>query len=214
MKTSDPVKLMRILFSLLLISLLASCDFLGKMDYSNLFNREGYNHSHKVIATLGIQAGSKVVDLGAGKGYFSFLMAEAVGSKGHVYAVEIDPKKIIALNKAIKERGFSNISVITGNINDPQLPVSNIDMVFLCDAYHHFFKRIAYFKNLQRYLNVNARVVVLDTKQRLAPKLLMPFGHWLKADQIQQEFKEANYDLISRYDFLPIHSFEVFQKTR
>lgn len=195
-----------------LITLLPACEFLGKIDYSNLLTREGYNHSSKVIAHLDIKAGSQIVDLGAGDGYFSFMLAEATGPKGHVYAVDIDPDKIDQLKQVIKEKGLNNITVVTGSLTDPKLPSKSIDLVFLSNAYHHLENRIEYLKQLHVYLNPKAKVAVLDTKHGRISMAVVPKGHWLDEGQIHQEFIAADYHLLNSYDYLPVNTFDIFQR--
>src|ERR1700726_464484 len=42
----------------------------------------------KMLAFTGVKSGMKVLDMGAGAGYSTELMARAVGPEGHVYAQE------------------------------------------------------------------------------------------------------------------------------
>jgi protein-L-isoaspartate(D-aspartate) O-methyltransferase len=43
------------------------------------------------LAALELQAGETVLQVGAGSGYYSAILAQLVGSTGHVHAYEIDP---------------------------------------------------------------------------------------------------------------------------
>jgi len=53
-------------------------------------SRDAWQKPKEVIEKLAIKPGSRVADLGAGGGYFTWHLAGAVGPEGIVYAVEID----------------------------------------------------------------------------------------------------------------------------
>lgn len=57
-----------------------------------------------VLATL--KAGGIAVDIGANIGYFSVLMADCVGSSGHVYAFEPLPRNASLLDRSVSENHF------------------------------------------------------------------------------------------------------------
>ena len=46
-----------------------------------------------------VTSGQVVADIGCGAGYYTFALAECVGPKGKVYAVELNEKAIRALEK-------------------------------------------------------------------------------------------------------------------
>ncbi|MGA1793567.1 MAG: class I SAM-dependent methyltransferase [Thermoplasmatota archaeon] len=56
-----------------------------------------------------LSKGDVVADLGSGPGYYTFPMADRVGSRGIVYAVDSNEKAIKAIEKRKKRSGISNI---------------------------------------------------------------------------------------------------------
>ena len=50
-----------------------------------------------------------VADLGCGPGYYIFALAESVGAKGRVYAVDSDAKAVRAVEEKATKRGYHNI---------------------------------------------------------------------------------------------------------
>jgi len=56
-----------------------------------------------------IEHGQIVADLGCGPGYFTLALAEFVGAKGRVYAVDSDPKAVQAVESKAAKRGYDNI---------------------------------------------------------------------------------------------------------
>ena len=65
-----------------------------------------------------VSHGHVVADLGCGPGYFTFSLADAVGPKGTVYAVDSDPKAIHALRKRAEKRGYKNIQMFPSSATD------------------------------------------------------------------------------------------------
>jgi ubiquinone/menaquinone biosynthesis C-methylase UbiE len=56
-----------------------------------------------------VEPGQTAADLGCGPGYYTLALAEYVGPEGKVYAVDVDEKPVLALEKKARERGFDNI---------------------------------------------------------------------------------------------------------
>src|SRR4051812_20696618 len=51
--------------------------------------RRSANETGQVFGLLGIKPGMRVADVGAGSGYYTMLLARAVGPKGEVFAEDI-----------------------------------------------------------------------------------------------------------------------------
>jgi SAM-dependent methyltransferase len=181
-----------------------------KMDFARLFQRAGWQLPERVLESLGIRPGDRVADIGAGNGYFTFRFAEALAPGGRVYAVEVDDERIETLEKEARERGASNVTVIEGDLDDPNLPDGGIDLVFLCNAYHHIEGRTTYFDRLRQDLADGGRVAILDLKLSPLVRLLAPAGHWTPLETMHEEMLEAGYRMDESFDFLPAQSFEVF----
>lgn len=194
----------------LVLPLAAGCSVVTRLDYTHLLSRQGWQRTDRVIEALALSPGDRVADLGAGDGYFSFFLADAVGDQGRVYAVDIDAEKVAALRDEVRERGYENIEVVLAEPDDPRLPESGIDLVFLCNAYHHFDERVPYLTRLHRALAPGARVAIVDGKSEGAARLFIPKGHALPPEQLVGELEAAGYAHAARYDFLPLQSFDLF----
>lgn len=191
-----------------LLPFVTSCHVASRLDYTHLFSRKGWQHTERVIDALELKPGDKVADLGAGDGYFSFYLADAVGPTGLVYAVDVDEQKIARLRGEVRARGYENIQVVLAEPQDPGLPDGSIDLVFFCNAYHHFDDRITYLRGLRNDLRPGARLAVVDGKPE--GSLFIPEGHILEEGVLVAELEEADYRHVSTFDFLPMQSFDVF----
>lgn len=64
---------------------------------------------------FGFLPGQTVVELGSGSGFYAAALSTVLGSKGHVYAVDIDPTSLIRLKKAALLEARGNIDVLEGD---------------------------------------------------------------------------------------------------
>jgi ubiquinone/menaquinone biosynthesis C-methylase UbiE len=62
--------------------------------------------------------GQVVADLGCGLGYYTFALADSVGSEGRVYAVDLNEKVIRALKKKADKQGYRNIEAHASSASD------------------------------------------------------------------------------------------------
>lgn len=172
------------------------------------FGRDSWQQPAKVIEALDIEPGALVADLGAGSGYFTFLLAQAVGPGGRVYAVDVDPDMVALLRERVEEGGHTNIEVILAEPSDPHVPKGGLDLVFTCNVYHHLENRSAYFARLAGSLKPGGRVVVIDFSGEGWFAWLT--GHATPADVIEREMKQAGYIRAQTFDFLPKQVFVTF----
>jgi arsenite methyltransferase len=172
-------------------------------------SRDAWQKPNEVVDKLGIKPGSRVADLGAGGGYFTWYLAAAVRPQGKVYAVDIDETALAMIEKGIKSRGTTNVVPIRAEPGDAKLP-EPVDLVFTCDTYHHMRDRIAYFQSLARYLTPDGQVAILDFHPHgLFSGLL---GHGTAKEEVRREMESAGYRLAADYDFIEKQHFQIFSR--
>ncbi len=193
------------------IGLVAFAPALGTLDYKRLPTRASWQLPDRVIEALDLRSGAQVADLGAGDGYFTFTLADAVGAGGRVYAVDVDADVTEGLDASVASRGYDNVEVVLAEYDDPRLPDGEIDLVFLCNVYHHIDDRATYFSDLRRDLAPGARVVIIDIGGAAPVRWLSPPGHSTNLDTLVDEMATAGYDVAASFDFLPLQNFVVFE---
>lgn len=172
--------------------------------------RDAWQHPNAVIEALRISRGARVADLGAGGGYFTFPLARAVGPEGKIYAVDTEEESLRFIEKDAAQRGGMPRQIELGLAmpNNPNLPTRDIDLIFMCNTYHHLSDRAAYMRKLQSSLRPDGRIAVIDFKEDSWLGSL--FGHANSKDMVRKEMQAAGYRLISDFDFLPKQHFQVF----
>ncbi|MBK7644073.1 MAG: methyltransferase domain-containing protein [Planctomycetes bacterium] len=98
--------------------------------------RLGFQHqvwspvTNAFFERLGVKPGMRVLDLGCGPGFVSLELAERVGPKGSVVALDEARHWTEWLREKAKERGFSNVTTVCARIQDADLPAASFDVVF------------------------------------------------------------------------------------
>ena len=125
-------------------------------------SREIFTKRKEIVTACKLKPEMAVADVGAGTGLFTRLFAKEVGPKGKVYAVDIAPKFIEHIEKTCKEADIKNVVGIVCTADSVKLPPKSVDLVFICDTYHHFelpFKTMA---SIHEALRPGGQVVVVD----------------------------------------------------
>ena len=194
--------------SAVIAAFLSACTSLKRFSYEG-FDRDAWQHPAEVVAALALPPGARVADLGAGGGYFTFRLAQAVGPEGRVYAVDVDRDMIDYLRARAADEGAANVQTIEAAAEDPLLPGGTIDLVFTCNTYHHLPDRVAYLQRLRPALAPGGRVAVIDYTSH-GSWFAWLFGHGTPPEEIRAEFAAAGYHVVATHGFLPRQSFQVF----
>jgi SAM-dependent methyltransferase len=124
-------------------------------------DRDQWQRPEQIMDSLGIADGARVADLGAGGGWFTVRLARRVGPNGVVYAEDIQPQMIEAINSRVRREGLLNVRTVLGTPSDPRLP-PGIDAVLIVDAYHEMDEPVTLLRNAVRSLKPQGRIGVVD----------------------------------------------------
>ncbi len=125
--------------------------------------RSAWQKPDEVVASLALAPTAKVADLGAGTGYFAVRFASAA-PEGKVYAVDIEPNMVAWLAERANKEGLANLEAVQAEPDDPRLPAS-VDLVFMCNVFHHLADPKAYFEAVAGKLEPEGRVVIVDFRK-------------------------------------------------
>ena len=166
----------------------------------------------KVVDYLLIKQGDVIADIGAGTGYFSVIFAQRVGKNGLVYAVDIDKSMLNYLERRAKKEGLVNVKSILTTPNDPLLPKSSCNVIFICDTYLFFENRELYLVHLRDSLKTEGRLAIISFNMKAQIPGAPPRHKMISKELTIQEAKKAGFDLEADYFFLPYQDFLVFRK--
>ena len=130
-------------------------------------DRDDWNKPEQIMDALGIADGAVVADLGAGGGWMEIRLARRVGPNGVVYAEDIQPQMIEAINRRMQHEGLPNVRTVMGTPTDPRLP-TGLDAVLIVNAYHEMDDParpdviLTLLRNVARSLKPQGRLGVAD----------------------------------------------------
>ncbi len=127
--------------------------------------REIYDHRQEIVRAAKIRPGSAVADIGAGTGLFEPLLAQAVGAAGKVYAVDIVPKFLDHIRERANKAGLHNVETVLATDRSVQLPANSVDLVFICDVYHHFEYPQSELASIHRALRRGGQIFLIEFKR-------------------------------------------------
>jgi ubiquinone/menaquinone biosynthesis C-methylase UbiE len=152
---------------------------------------------------LGLKPGSRIGDVGAGSGDLTALLAERVGPRGRVFAIEVDRGRLRKLDKRKQNAGWDNVDVLAARPDTSGLPENACDAVFMRGVYHHLTNPDAMDASLLRALRPGGTLAVIDFAPR---KLLAPWtpkgipsnrgGHGIRPGLMTQELERAGFEAV------------------
>lgn len=173
-------------------------------------SRAEWQKPDQVLRALELRPGEFACDIGAGPGYFTVPLARAVGDKGHVYAVDVDPRILEALRKRLRGAGLRNVTPVLAIDDDPLLPARACDLILIVDTYHHLPGGPAYLRRLVRALRPGGRIVNIDFHERELP-VGPPPEHKLTREEFLAQAEAAGLAPVAEHGFLPYQYFVVLQ---
>jgi predicted methyltransferase len=123
-------------------------------------DRDAWQRPELIMDELRIAEGSIVADLGAGGGWFTVKLARRVGPNGLVYAEDIQPQMIEAIQRRTQRERLKNVRTILGTPSDPRLP-RRLDAVLIVDAYHEMEHPVVLLANVEQALGPQGRLGVV-----------------------------------------------------
>ncbi len=163
--------------------------------------RESEERTDLLLAALDLKPTDVVADIGAGTGFFTFLMAPEV-PKGKVLAVDIQPEMIDYLNEGKQKRKLANVQPVLGTEADPKLPANTVDMAILIDAYHEFSYPREMMSRIVSSLKPGGRVVLVEYRAE-DPTVPIKELHKLSVAQATREMKAVGLKLLRNDRRLP-----------
>lgn len=151
-----------------------------------------------------------LADIGAGTGYFALRFAKAL-PKGAVIASDLERTMLAKVLVRADEAGLKNVTVAQASTTDAGLQQA-VDVLFMCNTYHHIGDRTAYFQRLRERLAPNGRLVIVDFKPEAERG--PPPDHKVSAAQVDAELGAAGYDLAEGWDDLPDQYIRVYRARR
>lgn len=132
--------------------------------------KNSFVNPKKIIDLAGIKSGEKVADFGCGAGYFSIPASTVVGEEGEVYAFDVLPSAIEALESQAKTNGIDNITIKRVNLEKERgtgLEDGSMDWVIIKDILFQNKEKKNILKEAKRILKDRGNILVMEWNENL-----------------------------------------------
>jgi ubiquinone/menaquinone biosynthesis C-methylase UbiE len=121
--------------------------------------REIFDQRQGIVNACQLRPAMVVADIGAGTGLFTRLMAPSVAE---VYAVDISQKFLDHVKEKCDEDGLKNVKTVLCDQTTCGLEPNSVDVVFICDTYHHFEFPYKTMRSIRKALKPDGVVVLVE----------------------------------------------------
>ena len=171
--------------------------------------RELEEEPDKALDALGTLTGATVADVGAGSGYFTVRLASRVGSKGRVYANDVQPEMLKMLGARLARERIANVTLVQGALDDPRLPASSLDVVLMVDVYHEFSEPQKMLRAIRAALKPGGRLVLLEYRKE-DPDVPIRLEHKMTVEEARLELEAEGFRLAKVDSRLPRQHILIF----
>ena len=134
-------------------------------DWAPMFDdpkRDEWQKPDAVVGALELMPAMTVADIGAGTGYFESRLADGVGARGTVFAVDVEPDMVRYMTERAKRENTPQVKPQVGAPDDPNLAPGSVDRILIVDTWHHITNRGDYARKLAAALKPGGFVLVVD----------------------------------------------------
>jgi SAM-dependent methyltransferase len=172
--------------------------------------RTAWQKPDEVIAALGLGDGAVACDLGAGPGVFTLRLAGAVGPRGRVYAIDVEPRMLEILGRRAADAGISNVHPLLAEGGEVVVPPEPCDAILLVNTFHHFGEGPAALRRLATRLRPGGRLAAVDFHEWELP-VGPPPEHKVSRGGFLAAASEAGLEVVEEKTFLPHQYFFVLR---
>ncbi|MBK1717473.1 class I SAM-dependent methyltransferase [Thiocystis violacea] len=168
----------------------------------------------RIIAELKPEV-NRVIDLGAGFGYFSQRIAEALGPEAIVHAADTQETYVEQLRTFVDRYGIAGIRPVVSKADDILIKEPT-DLVFIASLYHVLYawsqprERDAFMETLHKTLRNGGYLVILDNRDHDGVSLHNTF---LNKEFAQAQLYHYGFELVKSEDLSPYRYILVLRKT-
>jgi ubiquinone/menaquinone biosynthesis C-methylase UbiE len=175
--------------------------------------REVFDKRQQIVAALDIRSGMTVADVGAGTGVFTLLFSRKVGGSGTAIAQDVSSEFLRGIEARARQANLANVRTVLGGEKDAKLPAASVDLIFVCDTYHHFEYPQAMLASLHAALKPGGRLAVIDYEKVHGRSSAWVLGHVRAGrEAVIAEVEAAGFRLLKSHALLRENFFLEFER--
>jgi ubiquinone/menaquinone biosynthesis C-methylase UbiE len=171
--------------------------------------RDAEEDATRLHEALAVAPGQTACDVGAGSGYHTLRLARAVGPRGRVLAVDLQPQMLALLGERVAAAGLRNVETIAATESDPRLPEGECDLILLVDVYHELAWPEPMLAAFRRALAPAGRLALVEFRAE-DPDVPIKRLHKMSKAQIDRELLPRGFRRVEGFDGLPWQHLVVF----
>lgn len=172
--------------------------------------RDAEERTGLLMDMLDLAPDAEIADIGAGSGYFTFLLAKKVPD-GKVYAVDIQQGMLDIVEKKVGARKVANVETVLGEVADTKLAAASLDAALLVDSYHEFSHPREMLASLFRALRPGGRLFLVEYRAEDASLQIHPL-HRMSVAQAKTELAAAGFAWLETRNTLPRQHVMIFAR--
>ena len=157
------------------------------------------DRSEYILAELDLKAGDVVVDIGAGDGWWTELLAKEVGATGVVHAAEVEERLVDGLKERFADT--SQVKPYLTKTDGTTLPDDSVDLAFFSQVYHHLDDdgKVNYLRHLHQVVRPTGRICIIEKNRDVSARTA---DHGTRITDLAKAAEEAGWILV-RYELMP-----------
>lgn len=162
-----------------------------------------------------IELNWRVADLGCGTmAFFSIEAARRVGSKGLVYAVDIQKQVLATVNQLAKTQGFYNIETIWSDVEivgATMIENESCDAVLLVTTLYQLTDKASAIKEAIRLLKSNGHLLIIDWRTNNAP-IAPESSRLVDVNKLKDVINNSGMEIVNEFEPTNYHFGMVVKK--
>ena len=135
--------------------------------------------TRRFLADAGISSGMHVIEIGCGGGEVTLLLAELIGSSGHVVAIDRDARALALTRQRMDELNIGHVDVVQADVSGPSPELSayaagTFDALVGRRVLMYLPKPIDVLRSLGNWLRSGAVVVFEESDATMVPASRLP----------------------------------------
>ena len=161
---------------------------------------------------LQLKPGARVLDVGAGPGYMSLVLAERVGPDGLVYAVDRKADALAYLEGLQQERGVAHIQRVVADVTTMERGTLSPDSALVTMVLHHTDDPPGLLANVARLLPTGALAVVAEFHPNGPCKIGPPQTERVSPEQVRAWCEAAGFTVLTYREQTSEHYMLIVQR--
>jgi ubiquinone/menaquinone biosynthesis C-methylase UbiE len=138
----------------------------------------------KTLDAFGLPPGGRVLELGAGSGYFSVGEARRLAPDGRLLCLDLQPEMARYLRQRLDEGGVRNVDVIVGDAMNLPLEADSLDAAFLVTVFGELPDRRRALAELWRVLREGGVLSITES---------LPDPHYQREGNVRSECEAGGF---------------------